>query len=281
MDSPYQGGPDVHVLPTNLALPGVGVLSVNAYVVLAEEPVLIDTGIGLDGDQFIEALASIVDPAALRWVWLTHDDADHIGSIRQVLERAPHARLVTNAFCAFRMATWWPVPFDRVHAIRVGDAIHVGDRTLRAVAPPLFDNPLSIGVLDESTGALFSVDAFGAILPEPTQDVAAVPPDAPRRRDAGLGHVRRPVGSSGRPGAVRRGAPTGSSSPAQPHLLVPPSRCQRLVAGPVPAGARDGARRRAVRPARPRAVRAPGGRPERRGPGGAAEVARAATRLYR
>ena len=69
MDSPYQGGPDVHVLPTNLALPGVGVLPVNAYVVLAEEPVLIDTGIGLDGDQFIVALASIVDPAALRWVW--------------------------------------------------------------------------------------------------------------------------------------------------------------------------------------------------------------------
>jgi hypothetical protein len=37
---------------------------------------------------------------------------------------------------------------------------------------------MSIGVLDESNGALFSVDAFGAILPEPTQDVTEVPPEA-------------------------------------------------------------------------------------------------------
>jgi glyoxylase-like metal-dependent hydrolase (beta-lactamase superfamily II) len=65
------------VLPTNLALPGVGVLPVNAYVVLAEEPVLIDSGIGFNREEFIEALSSIVDPTARRWVWLTHDDADH------------------------------------------------------------------------------------------------------------------------------------------------------------------------------------------------------------
>ncbi len=178
MDAPYQGDRDVHVLPANAALPGVGVLPVNAYVLLAQEPVLVDTGLAVDGDQFIDALASVIDPAALRWVWLTHDDADHTGNIQRVLEVAPNARLVTNGFCALRMATWWPTPLDRVHAITVGDAIDVGDRLLRAISPPLFDNPLSIGMLDESTGALFSVDAFGAILPEPTQDVAAVPPNA-------------------------------------------------------------------------------------------------------
>ena len=178
MDSPYQAAPDVHVLPTNLPLPGVGVLPVNAYVLLAEEPVLIDTGIGVDGADFLDALASIVDLTALRWVWLTHDDADHTGSIQRVLEAAPNARLVTHAFSALRMATWWPVPFDRVHAIRVGDRLAVGDRTLRAIPPPLYDNPMSTGLLDEATGSLFSVDSFGALLPEPTQDAAQVPHDA-------------------------------------------------------------------------------------------------------
>lgn len=39
MDAPYQAAPDVHVLPTSLPLPGVGVLTVNAYVLLAEAPV--------------------------------------------------------------------------------------------------------------------------------------------------------------------------------------------------------------------------------------------------
>ncbi|MGH9182227.1 MAG: MBL fold metallo-hydrolase [Acidimicrobiales bacterium] len=177
MDAPYQAAPDVHVLPTNLALPGLGVLPINAYVLLAEEPVLIDTGMGSDGDQFIDALASIIDPSALRWVWLTHDDADHAGSIQRVFELAPQARLATHAFSALRMSSWWPVPLDRVHAIGVGDRLPVGDRTLRAVPPPLYDNPLSTGLLDEATGALFSVDSFGALLPEATEDVAEVPED--------------------------------------------------------------------------------------------------------
>ena len=178
MDAPYQAAPDVHVLPVNLPFPGVGVLPVNAFVLMAEEPVLIDTGIGTDSDVFLDALSSIVDLDALRWVWLTHDDTDHTGSIERVLNSAPNARLVTHAMCAFRMATWWQVPFHRVHAMRVGDRLPVGDRTLRAVAPPLFDNPMSIGLLDEATGSLFSVDSFGALIPEATQDAADVPPEA-------------------------------------------------------------------------------------------------------
>ena len=178
MDAPYQAAPDVHVLPVNMPIPGIGVLPVNAYVLLAEEPVLIDTGIGIDGDEFLAALSNIVEPSALRWVWLTHDDADHTGSIQRVMEAAPQARLVTHGFSALRMSTWWPVPFDRVQAIRPGDRLSVGDRTLRAVAPPLFDNPMSTGLLDEATGSLFTVDSFGALLPEATTDASEVPHDA-------------------------------------------------------------------------------------------------------
>lgn len=176
MDAPYHVDPGIHVFPANLPLPGIGVLPINAFLLMAEEPVLIDTGIGIDGDDFIAAVSSIVDPNDLKWVWLTHDDADHTGSIQRIMELAPNAKLVTHAFSALRMGTWWPVPMDRVHSIRFGDEVHVGDRTLTAVAPPLFDSPMSTGVLDGSTGALFSVDAFGAILPEPTQNASDVPP---------------------------------------------------------------------------------------------------------
>ncbi len=177
MDAPYQAAPDVHVFPANLPIPGVGVLPVNAYLLTAQEPVLIDAGVGSDTEDFVDAVSSVIDLQSLRWVWLTHDDADHTGSIERILELAPNAKLVTHAFSAFRMATWWPVPMDRVHAIRFGDEIHVGDRTLTAVAPPLFDNPMSTGLLDQSTGSLFTVDAFGAILPEATQSASDVPPE--------------------------------------------------------------------------------------------------------
>ena len=178
MHAPYQPAPGVHVLPSAVPLPGVGVLTVNAYLLQAEEPVLIDAGLAADGDEFVDALQSLIDPAAIRWVWLTHDDADHTGSIQRVMELAPDATLVTGAFAALRMASWWPVPLDRVHAIRPGDTLHVGDRTLQAVRPPLYDNPLSVGILDPETGVLFSVDSFGAILPESTESAAEVPDDA-------------------------------------------------------------------------------------------------------
>jgi len=177
MNTPYQATPDVHVLPSHVSLPGLGVLPVNAYVLLAAEPVLIDTGLAADGDEFMAALSSVVDPAQLRWVWLTHDDADHTGNLQRVMEAAPRARLATNGLAALRMASWWPVPLDKVHAVRVGDRLPVGDRTLRALAPPLFDNPLSTGLLDEATGAMFSVDSFGALLPAPATDAADVPAD--------------------------------------------------------------------------------------------------------
>ncbi len=178
MDALYQSAPDVHVIPANLPIPGVGVLPVNAFLLMSEEPILIDTGIGVDGDDFMAAVSDIVDLEKLKWVWLTHDDADHTGSIQRIMELAPNAKLVTHAFSALRMATWWPVPMERVHAIRPGDEIHVGDRALIAVAPPLFDSPLSIGLFDTSTGAFFCVDSFGAILPEPTQDPSEVQPEA-------------------------------------------------------------------------------------------------------
>jgi flavorubredoxin len=94
-----------------------------------------------------------------------------------MMERAPQAKLATHAFSALRMSTWWPVPLDRVYALTPEGRLRVGDRTLLAIRPPLFDNPLSTGVYDESNGTLFSVDSFGAILPEVTRDAADIPGD--------------------------------------------------------------------------------------------------------
>ena len=187
MDEPYQASPDVYVLPTHLPIPGMGNLVINTYLIKSEEPVLVDTGIKsspLSGDEtsaFIAAVDSIVPLSELRWIWLTHDDMDHTGSLQRVMELAPQAKLATHAFSAMRMATWWPVPLDRVHAVRFDDRLDVGDRKLRAVAPPTFDNPTSTGILDESTGTLFSVDSFGGILPEVTTDCAEIPFDVIRQ----------------------------------------------------------------------------------------------------
>jgi flavorubredoxin len=175
MDDPHQLMPDIDILPSYFPIPGVGFLAVNAFVIRAEEPVLVDTGMGIETEEFMDALASIIDLQDLRWVWLTHDDADHTGSLQKVLEAAPNARLAANSLAVLRMSSAWPIPMHRVHWLNSGDSIRVGDRKLTALRPPLFDNPTTIGIYDNKSGVLFSADCFGAILPSPAQKAEDIP----------------------------------------------------------------------------------------------------------
>lgn len=173
MDKPYQAIPDIFVLPAHFPIPGAGFLPVNAFVIKAREPVLVDTGMGMDSEAFIKALESVIDPRDLRWVWLTHDDADHTGSLQKILEAAPNARLAAYSLAVLRMSTAWPVPMNRVYWLNPGDSISAGDRKLTAVRPPLFDNPTTIGVYDDKSEAFFSADCFGSIIASPAQSIDA------------------------------------------------------------------------------------------------------------
>jgi len=151
-------------------MPGAGFLPINAFLILAREPVLVDTGIGVESEEFLRSLESIIDPKDIKWVWLTHDDSDHTGSLRAILELAPQARLATHAIAALRESLVGPLPLERVHALTLGESLDVGDRLLRVIRPPLFDNPMSLGFYDEKSGALLSVDSFGGLVPSPAEE---------------------------------------------------------------------------------------------------------------
>jgi hypothetical protein len=172
---PYQAGPDIYVLPAYSPIPSMGFLAINAFVIKAKEPVLVDTGMGIASEEFLKALKSIIDLHDLKWVWLTHDDADHTGNLQKVLEAAPSARLAVNSLAMLRMSTAWPVPMPRVYWLNSGDSIRVGDRKLTAVRPPMFDNPTTIGIYDDKSETFFSADCFGAILPSPARNADDVP----------------------------------------------------------------------------------------------------------
>ena len=169
MENVYQAMQDISVLPAHFPVPGSGFLPVNAFVIKAEDPVLVDTGMGKDSEEFMKALKSVIDPHDLKWIWLTHDDADHTGNLQQVLAEAPNARLASFSLAILRMSTAWPVPMDRVYWLNPGESISAGDRTLTAVRPPLFDNPTTIGIYDDRSDAFFSADCFGAVIPSPAQ----------------------------------------------------------------------------------------------------------------
>lgn len=156
---------DVTVLSDYAEVPGLGFLPVNAFVLHAEQPVVIDTGLSTADKDFVSALAEVLDPADVRWVWLTHPDRDHTGGLWSLLEAAPQARLVSTFLGVGIMSCQWEVPLDRVYLLNPGQVLGVGDRGLHAFRPPLFDSPATTGFLDDSSGALFSSDCFGAPLP--------------------------------------------------------------------------------------------------------------------
>jgi hypothetical protein len=158
-------GTDVTVLNDQIEVPGVGFLDVNSFVLRAREPVVIDTGLGLPDRDFVADVGSVIDPADVRWIWLTHPDRDHTGGIFNLLDAAPQARLVTTFIGVGIMSTESPLPLDRVFLLNPGQSLDVGDRTLTGFRPPLFDNPATVGVYDDRSGICFSSDCFGAPLP--------------------------------------------------------------------------------------------------------------------
>lgn len=154
--------PDVVALSDAAEIPGLGFLPVNAYVLQAAQPMLIDTGLSASRGDFLDALWSAVDPTDLRWIYLTHPDRDHTGSLAEVLAAAPSARLVTT-FLGLGIASLdFQIPLHRVFLLNPGQSLDVGDRRLTAFRPPVFDSPATTGFIDESTGTCFTSDCFGS-----------------------------------------------------------------------------------------------------------------------
>lgn len=176
-----QVGPDVTVLHDQAEVPGLGFLPVNAFVLHAAEPVVVDTGLSIPGTGYMEALSSVLEPEDVRWIWLTHPDRDHTGGLFELLEAAPRARVITTFLGAGIMSTERPLPMDRVYFLNPGETLDVGDRKLTAFRPPLFDSPATVGFQEDRSGICFSSDCFGAPLPTAelasTTDVRDVPAD--------------------------------------------------------------------------------------------------------
>src|SRR4051812_10322408 len=172
---------DVTAIRDAVEVPVLGALPINAFVLHSAEPVLVDTGRPVAKGEFLDQLGSVIDLADIRWIWLTHPDRDHMGSLFDVLAEAPQARLVTTFLAVGYLTVEFDVPLDRVRLLNPGQALDVGDRKLHAFRPPLFDSPMTVGFYDDKTGTCFSSDCFGAPVQSMdaalVDDVAQLPPE--------------------------------------------------------------------------------------------------------
>lgn len=215
MERPYRVVETVSILPSSVPIPGLGMLPVNAYLLQSRQPLLVDTGLHADTDEFLAALRSLIDPGDLRWIWLTHIDQDHVGSLARLLEEAPRAKVITSFLGAGKCALFAPLPPERMHWLNPGQSIDLGDRVLTAVRPPVYDAPETTGAYDSRSKVFFSSDCFGAILPGMVHDASRIPAgllrerqiqwatiDAPWLHDVGEGRLASALAG------IRRMAPT-------------------------------------------------------------------------
>jgi flavorubredoxin len=172
MVNSYKVAPDIEILTSNFPIPGYGQVPINAFVIKGSEPILVDTGAVVHHEDFMPALRSVIDPADLKWIWLTHTDFDHIGSLQQLLAENPKLRVITTFLGIGIMSLIAPLPLDRVYLLNPAEKMTVGDRTLTGVRPPAFDNPSTTGFYDDKSGVFFSSDCFGALLQSPPQSAA-------------------------------------------------------------------------------------------------------------
>jgi flavorubredoxin len=173
---PERIAPDTYVI-RQLFGEGLGpaAVYVNSMLIAGPEAIIVDTGPAVARDDWMHDVFSIVDPTDVRYVFLSHDDADHVGNLREVLELCPRAQLVTNMFTLERMAVDYLLPLDRLLIVNDGDRFSAADRDLLAVVPPTFDSPTTRGLLDTRTGVYWGVDSFGTPVPAEITDVAELP----------------------------------------------------------------------------------------------------------
>ena len=173
----------------------------SGYLIRGSRPCLIETGTARSAEIVIAALAELgVGPDDLATIVVTHIHLDHAGGVGDIAQAFPQAqvvvhekgarhlvdpsRLVASAHRVFGadmdrlFGDLRPVPAERLVTLGEVGSVDLGDgRRLDA-----FHNPghasHHVGLLDSTTGDLYTGDAAGVYVPE-TADVrpATPPPD--------------------------------------------------------------------------------------------------------
>jgi flavorubredoxin len=180
--------PSIYVPPTEVAAdtfvihqvqPALGqplFVYLNSMVIRGKEPVIVDTGTPANRKQWLEDAFSLVEPRDVRWVFISHDDVDHTGNLDEVMTACPNATLVCNWAMVERHTNCFAFPLERCRWVMDGESFDVGDRTLRALRPPVYDSPTTRGLYDPKTKLYWAVDTFATPLPDPHMGVADLDP---------------------------------------------------------------------------------------------------------
>jgi len=132
----------------------------NAYLIMDEKIVLVDTVKSHKFEEMVARIRRIVDPAKIDYIVSNHVEMDHSGSIARMLELAPNAKVLTSTRGEKGLARHFKGAFE-TEVVESGSTLNIGKRNLAFVHIPMVHWPDSMVTYIPEDKLLLSNDAFG------------------------------------------------------------------------------------------------------------------------
>lgn len=137
-------------------------ISYNAYVVRDEKNVLVDTADHAIEDLFLENIEAALEGGRLDYIIVQHMEPDHAATLKRVCEKYADAQVIASAKAAEMVAQFFgPALKERIRTVAEGDVLKTGKYAYTFAMAPMVHWPEVMVTYEQTTGTLFSADAFG------------------------------------------------------------------------------------------------------------------------
>ena len=136
-------------------------MSYNSYLILDEKVAVLDTVDARKADIWLEGLQEALEGRKPDYLIVNHMEPDHSGAIGRLTELYPEITIVATAMAIKFLGQFNPGKTFRTQAVKEGDTLCLGGKTLKFFTAPMVHWPEVMVTFEESTGTLFSADAFG------------------------------------------------------------------------------------------------------------------------
>jgi len=183
----------VYRISTPVPIDGIpGGFTFNQYLVVDDEPLLFHTGLRRLFPGVRDAIARVLPVERLRWIGLSHVEADECGSLNQWLAVAPHAAPLCGRVAA--VVSIADLADRAPRALADGETLALGHRRVTWLDTPHVPHAWECGLLYEShTRTLLCGDLFtqgGGGLPAVTEHDILGPSEAFRKPMDYYSHAR-------------------------------------------------------------------------------------------
>ena len=137
-------------------------VSYNAYLVLDEKTVLLDTADSAVSVRFLENLAHGLQGRTLNYIIVNHMEPDHCATLADVLRLYPEAKIVASAKAISMIGQFFDCDVtNRCTAVKEGDTLSTGRHNFTFAMAPMVHWPEVMVTYDTTDKILFSADGFG------------------------------------------------------------------------------------------------------------------------